>query len=349
MRNIKIANAAGRDADIKYVGPPLASPAPRPGLPGHAIRFRRYLLSAPTGLHAALAAAHGEDYAQALIDGDPEVDVERVGREIVPSAKVFLTSEGEVMHAVPTVVEVITDPDGTERDRREPSNQPANITDVLPVVWTGKTMAKREAVRKFVFTRTLALRHTNGLSFDFLHAMAKELAESGEVVLVGAGKGGKLPLVLQENGTPYRGFLEGRLEGERFALLLHLSNMELKRPAAAPAKPAPAPAPAKKEAAPAKKEAAPAKKEAAPAKKEAAPAKKEAAPAKKEAAPAKKEAAPAKKEAAPAKKEAAPAKKEAAPAKKAAAPAKKAASKPEPAAKKAAAKKTPAKKATKAK
>lgn len=255
MRNIKIANAAGRDADIKYVGPALVQPPPRPGLPGHQIRFRRYLLAAPKGLHTALQSKHGEDYAQALIDGDPEVDVEKVGREIIPSAKVFLSSDGQVMHAVPTVVEVITDPDGTERERREPSNQPANITDTLPVVWTGKTMAKRDAVRKFLFTRTLVLRHTNGLSFDFLHAMAKELAESGEVVLVGAGKGGKLPLVLQENGTPYRGFLEGRVDGDRFALLLHLSNMELKRPAAAPAKAA-----APKQEEPAKKEAAAPKK-----------------------------------------------------------------------------------------
>jgi hypothetical protein len=241
MRNIKIANAAGRDADIKYVAPPLVQPPPRPGLPGHQIRFRRYLLAAPGGLHSALQAAHGDDYAQALVEGDPEVDVEKVGREINPSAKVFLSSDGQVMHAVPTIVEVITDPDGTERDRREPTNQPSNVTAELPVVWTGKTMNKREAVRKFVFTRTLALRHTNGLSFDFLHAMAKELAESGEVVLVGAGKGGKQPLVLQENGTPYRGFLEGRVDGDRFALLLHLSNMELKRPAAVPAKASPAP------------------------------------------------------------------------------------------------------------
>ena len=317
MRNIKIANAAGRDADIKYVGPPPVQPSPRPGLPGHQIRFRRYLLSAPEGLHGALAAAHGEDYAQALVDGDPEVDVEKVGREINPSAKVFLSSDGQVMHAVPTIVEVITDPDGTERDRREPNNQPSNVTAELPVVWTGKTMAKREAVRKFVFTRTLALRHTNGLSFDFLHAMAKELAESGEVVLVGAGKGGKQPLVLQENGTPYRGFLEGRVDGERFALLLHLSNMELKRPAGLPVKAA---APAKEEGA--KKEA-PAKKEAA-APKKAAP--KETSGAKEAAAP--KKAAP--KETSGAKK-AAP--KEAAP-KEAAAPKKATAAKAEPAAKK---------------
>lgn len=371
MRNIKIANAAGRDADIKYIAPPLVQPPPRPGLPGHQIRFRRYLLSAPTGLHAALQAEHGEDYAQALVDGDPEVDVEKVGREINPSAKVFLSSDGQVMHAVPTVVEVITDPDGTERDRREPTNQPSNVTDTLPVVWTGKTMAKRDAVRKFVFTRTLVLRHTNGLSFDFLHAMAKELAESGEVVLVGAGKGGKQPLVLQENGTPYRGFLEGRVDGDRFALLLHLSNMELKRPAAAPAKASPAAekdAPTKRSPAKvtsdaktvAKQSAAPKKSSAEPsgakaAAKEASAPKKaakkepEAAPKKapaKEVSGAKKQAAPAAKKVASKAEPAAPKKatpKEVSGAKKAAPAAKKAASKAEPAAKK------PAKKTIKAK
>lgn len=230
MRHIHIANAAGRNATVTYVGPPT-EPKPRPGRPGHEIRFCRYLLSTPEGMHPAMQQAHGDDYAQALIDGDPEVDVEKVGREVNPVARVFLSSKGDVMHAVPTVIETITDPDGTERERREPKDQPSNITAELPVTWSGKTMKKRDAVRRFVFTRTVALRHSDGLTFDFLHAMATELAESGEVVIIGAGKGGKKPLVMQENGTPYRGFLEGRVDGERFALLMHLSNMELKRPA----------------------------------------------------------------------------------------------------------------------
>ncbi len=235
MRNIHIANAAKRNATVSYVTLPQG-PLPRPGVEGKEIRFQRYLLTSPAGRHAELQAAHGEDYAQALIDGDPEVDMEKVGRKVSPIAKVFLSSRGEVMHAVPTFIETITDPDGSERERREPRDIPSNVNAELPVVWTGKTMSKRDAVRKFVFTRTVALRHTDGLSFDFLLAMAKELADSGEVVLVGGGKGGKGPLVLQDNGSPYRGFLEGRVDGERFALLLHLSNMELKRPAPAPAK-----------------------------------------------------------------------------------------------------------------
>ena len=41
---------------------------------------------------------------------------------------------------------------------------------------------------------------------------------------------GRDPLVFYTNGSPFRAFLEGRVDGERYQLLLHLSNMELKRP-----------------------------------------------------------------------------------------------------------------------
>jgi hypothetical protein len=61
--------------------------------------------------------------------------------------------------------------------------------------------------------------------------MASELAQEKVVMLVGAGPKGVDPLVFQANGRPCRGFLEGRVEGERYQLMLHLSDMELKRPA----------------------------------------------------------------------------------------------------------------------
>ena len=34
--------------------------------------------------------------------------------------------------------------------------------------------------------------------------------------------------MLDRNGTPYRGFLEGRVDGDKYLLLLHLTNLELK-------------------------------------------------------------------------------------------------------------------------
>ena len=59
--------------------------------------------------------------------------------------------------------------------------------------------------------------------------MAKELHDESVMVLIGAGKTGKDPLIFQANGMPYRGFLEGRVDGKKYQLLLHLSNMELKK------------------------------------------------------------------------------------------------------------------------
>jgi hypothetical protein len=77
----------------------------------------------------------------------------------------------------------------------------------------------------------MQLRHVDGVTFDFLFAIAKELDEKNSVMLLAAGEGGKGPLVLQANGSPYRGFLDGRIDGDKFLLLLHLSAMELKKPA----------------------------------------------------------------------------------------------------------------------
>ena len=82
-----------------------------------------------------------------------------------------------------------------------------------------------------MFRRTVQLCHGDGLSFDFLFEIAKELEKDNSVVLLGTGDKGSAPLVFQANGRGYRGFLEGKTEGKRYQLLLHLSDMELKVPA----------------------------------------------------------------------------------------------------------------------
>ena len=61
--------------------------------------------------------------------------------------------------------------------------------------------------------------------------MAKELEEKDSLMVVGAGAKSNQPLILRRGSTPYRGFLEGRTDGEKYCLILHFSNMELKVPA----------------------------------------------------------------------------------------------------------------------
>ncbi len=77
----------------------------------------------------------------------------------------------------------------------------------------------------------MQLRHSDGLTYEFLFSMAKELGESQKVMLLGTGEKGTGPLIFQANGRPYRGFLEGRVKGTSYQLTLLLSDMELKRPA----------------------------------------------------------------------------------------------------------------------
>jgi hypothetical protein len=227
---IRITNAAGRDGSVQ-AAPPAREPEVTTGLPGHTVTFRRYLAATESSRGEAMVVRLGEDYAQALIDGDPEVDIEHVGRTIGETNTVYLTAKGEFLHSPPAVVEVITGADGSEKERRAPVDVDANVNEDSPVRWTGRKFPIGDAVRRFVFRRSLQVMHVDGVTYDFLHAMASELAKDKSVMLVGAGAKGTEPLVFQANGRPCRGFLEGRVDGERYQLMLHLSDMELKRPA----------------------------------------------------------------------------------------------------------------------
>jgi hypothetical protein len=115
--------------------------------------------------------------------------------------------------------------------KRRPREKPSqNINSDIPVNWTGKFIKKEDAVKRFVFTNTKQLVHINGLTFDFLYDMAKTLAAKDSMLLLRAGEKADEPIVMNRGGKPYNAFLEGRVKGDGYCLLLHMSNMELKRP-----------------------------------------------------------------------------------------------------------------------
>jgi hypothetical protein len=58
--------------------------------------------------------------------------------------------------------------------------------------------------------------------------MAKELADKNALMILGAGASGKEPLIMNDGGKPYRSFLEGRIKGDKYCLILHLTDQELK-------------------------------------------------------------------------------------------------------------------------
>lgn len=179
----------------------------------------------------ALTAKFGDlgQVAQGLIHGDPEIDLEAVGGIMHDTARVYIDPDKRIVHAV-QVWEIVRNVDGSERTRKRHATLMPNISPDQPLKWSGKLMAKKEAFNKFVMSGKLQLMHVNGLTYDFLYEMARELEAKDSLMLVGAGPKANQPLILRRNASPYRGFLEGRTRGTDYCLLLHLSNMELKAP-----------------------------------------------------------------------------------------------------------------------
>lgn len=229
MRLIHLADINNRDSNVQLVG--VASPPPPVRLAeGKPVTFRRFLAATGEGCHDALQKALGADYGRALVENDPELDIEAIGRPIERTSTVYLSGDGEILRLAPRIVEILFGPDGAERERRDPTEVPPNVLDATPVRWTKLRFRRGDAVRRFAFVKTMQLVHVDGLTYDYLYGIAKQLDAADEMVLLGAGATGKDPLVFQVNGVPWRGFLEGRVDGPRYQLLLRLSNLELKSP-----------------------------------------------------------------------------------------------------------------------
>ena len=221
-------NKDGRNAKVAFQ-PLKATKNFQMGLLKESVSFKRFIAAAENGLHEHLSQELEEDYGQALVDGDPEIDFETIGKRIEGSDLVYLTAKGDILYAPPTIEESIIGPDGIEKERRKPEDIPSNVDDELPVRWTDQKIPIEDVLKSFSFKRTIQIMHVDGLTYDFLYQMAKELSEEKCMVMIGAGKKGKNPLIFQANGSPYRGFLEGRVQGKKYKLLLHLSNMQLKK------------------------------------------------------------------------------------------------------------------------
>ena len=230
MRKIHLANEKKRDAEVGFEMGSIKAVVHYVAASGEDYDGVQLLKSTVGTRLADLQQKQPDMIAlgQSLIDGDPEVDTELVGRRLEDLRKVYVTSDGKVAYAV-GLKEHVHAPDGTEKEVRPIVETPSNIAlESLPVRWTGKMFPRSAAIRKFVFARSYQIHHVNGLTYDFLYDMARKLSETKSMMLVGAGEKGVGPIVLNNNSTPYRGFLEGRVDGEKYMLILHLTNLELK-------------------------------------------------------------------------------------------------------------------------
>ncbi|MDR1340634.1 MAG: hypothetical protein LBK58_11380 [Prevotellaceae bacterium] len=229
MRGINISNEKKRDAEVAFESITRKSRVKYVLGNGKEKQNLKILKSTMELTEEALVAKYGNLKAlgEAIIESDPELDVENIGRKVGATHKLYLNRDNRIAYRV-NMLQIVKTPDGEERERKDLTKILSNITGENIVQWSGRKISKEVAARKFVFVHKYQIKHVSGLTYDFLYDMAKDLHESKSLMFAGTGKKGNEPLIITSGGTPYRAFLEGRIDGDKYCLILHLTNMEIK-------------------------------------------------------------------------------------------------------------------------
>jgi len=231
MPEINISNSVGRDAVVTMetvTSPVRVRWLDDQGRQANSIRVLKSTLDLDIDALVAQAGSVSQ-VSEALIHHDPQINLETIGSFLQNTSRVYIDKDAQLVHKVQSF-EVIKNPDGSFRERRPRELTAQNVSIDVPLSWSGRMIKKSEACRKFVFATKMQLTHINGLTYDFLFDMASELHNSDSLMLLGAGPKSNQPLFLRRGSIPYRGFLEGRVDGDKYCLVLHLSNLELKKP-----------------------------------------------------------------------------------------------------------------------
>ena len=218
-RYIRINNEKKRDAEITFKSINQKSEVKMVLPSGEAVTNKKVIKKTTNNIDKI--------NADLLINSDPELDLELTGKFIESVSKIYINKKHQPVFRI-TKKEKIFSPTGEVLEERIPENRKKNISGESIVNWTGKLIPKLKIFNKLVFNKKYQLNHINGLTYDFLFEMAQTLDKENALMMLGAGDGGKDPLILNDGGKPYRAFLEGRIQEKKYCLILHLTDQELK-------------------------------------------------------------------------------------------------------------------------
>jgi len=167
-----------------------------------------------------------ENLGEKMIDNDVEVDFELFGKIVTDTQAIYLNENLQPAKGV-TVTEHVYNADDELQDIRDIIPRQSNINTSQPLKWTNIFSSMDHAYKTYCFSNAYQLCHVDSLSYEFLYGMAEYLETKEKMVVIGAGADGKEPLIMYRGALPYRGFLEGITNGDKYYLVLHLCSLEL--------------------------------------------------------------------------------------------------------------------------
>jgi len=228
LKEIHLANQKNRDASVKFISL-TREPEPTFQYNKKSIKNARLLINNEETNDDKLVEKYKKNLAEKIINEDVDIDINFAGKFIGDIDQIYFNSKSEILYHPPKIMEVLFNNKGEEIKKQDPKEITSNVRDDSPPIkWTGKFFKREEVLKKFVINKSIQLRHIDGLTYEFLFEMAKTLDDQKSLILLGGGSTGKDPLIFQSNGSSYRGFLDGRIKGKEYKLILRLSNLELR-------------------------------------------------------------------------------------------------------------------------
>lgn len=165
-------------------------------------------------------------------DSDMDVNIELTGRLIKKTRRITVNEDFIPVYNY-MMYDILRLPDGSIKERLHQHTK-GNIMDKIPVRISQELYDPVEIMLNYIFRRNLYITHNNGLSFKFLYDLAKKLNKLHKFARVETfdpKTKKRAPLALYDGGRKFpRAFLEGRVKGKSYCLILHLSDQELKIP-----------------------------------------------------------------------------------------------------------------------
>jgi hypothetical protein len=177
-----------------------------------------------------------DDPLNSLANSEIELDLKEIGKPIEARKRIIIDKDFNPVYSYERFRVFERNGKVTEEPYRE---REANVNNASrPLLISRKRHSKEELFEKYVFKKNYYIKPTETLQFKPLYGLAKELASNNKMAEIIAftkekGKRMKIPIIIKKGGKPYhKVFLEGRIElkKERFSLILHLTDMELKPP-----------------------------------------------------------------------------------------------------------------------
>ncbi|MGB0579520.1 MAG: hypothetical protein ACPGVU_07445 [Limisphaerales bacterium] len=172
-----------------------------------------------------------EETIEAMRKADPEIDLQAIGGILDTTTRAYYDRDTKEVATNFQVFNVALNPDGSEKERKLFTPRHQNTNHETNPVKIGKLVPRAALFKKFVISGAHQLVHADGVQYEFLHGIAKSLADKQQAALLGAGTKGNAPLVFQENGRTIRCALTGEVDGENYKLLILQLGQELKLPA----------------------------------------------------------------------------------------------------------------------